>query len=509
MRQHNNLIKNFVNNKDMADVVFLVGKEQTRFYGHKLILSITSLMFKGMFFTCQWKEISHNKEDEITKIRIPDVDPKVFLAVLSYCYQQKPKITLDMVFDLYKIADKYLIEKLKKVCCLYLKKKINCRNCIGFFDKALTLGDDILSNKFLKCIERNSKQILKRKGIFNQCSPKCIKQILKSDNLLIKEIELFRRIEECPQETKQKWQLLKQIRFNLIGTSSIKDIESHDLLKNYKRYLKKKNKKELDNFCLSLGKKKDHKKNSKKDQQFTDLKRDLPRKIKFKKKNSEMKILVLASTENEKYISDVKNSIADQGITHIEAISVNQRLPDWKEMKNYDCAFVFSYYPFSNAVALGNLLARFVETGKGIVICACDSLRENHARALGGRIMTDDFLPIKPGSLVYKQKLELGIILKPHHPIMDKVKRFGGGRDSFHINTKTVNHGGKVLASWENGVPLIAVKTNDQINHTHGMVVVLNIWPVSDQVRKNGSFWRTNTDGKTLISNSVQFAVNY
>ncbi|XP_058445508.1 BTB/POZ domain-containing protein 6-A-like [Malaya genurostris] len=95
-RQHN-----LVNNQHMSDIVFIVGKEKQRIFGHKLFLMTGSEYFTTMF-------TGSFKEANMTEIVLEDTDPACFLEILRFVYARRMNITSENVQEICNLAEKYL-----------------------------------------------------------------------------------------------------------------------------------------------------------------------------------------------------------------------------------------------------------------------------------------------------------------------------------------------------------------------------------------------------------------
>ncbi|KAJ6249564.1 btb/poz domain-containing [Anaeramoeba flamelloides] len=227
----------------------------------------------------------------------------------------------------------------------------------------------------------------------------------------------------------------------------------------------------------------------------------LSRKPRIKK--SEIKVMVLAAHNNILRRLDVVESIRSTGISHVKEINLCERTPSYKEVKDYDAILIFSLSNFESPKKVGNLLAKFVDNLGGIVVCTINALRNdnNDKRGLKGRIIDEDYLPIKKGVEISQERRILGKVEAKTHFIMQNVKTFDVGRNSWHIKTKKVTKNSTVICRYDNGNIMIAEK----IEPERGKVVVLNFFPVSDSVRNNDEYWLTNTDGYHILANSVEY----
>ena len=105
------------------------------------------------------------------------------------------------------------------------------------------------------------------------------------------------------------------------------------------------------------------------------------------------------------------------------------------------------------------------------------------------------------GSLQAGTDLTLGSVTS-NDPIMNGragvITSFDGGSSSYHA-IATVATGAMLSATWSDGTPLVAYRTNKT-----GRVVSLNFYPVSSDVR--GDFWQSSTQGATIIANALYWA---
>ncbi|KAJ3447370.1 btb/poz domain-containing protein [Anaeramoeba flamelloides] len=225
------------------------------------------------------------------------------------------------------------------------------------------------------------------------------------------------------------------------------------------------------------------------------------RKVKIKR--SHIKVLLIGAQERRKRRKDVMRSIKSTGISHVSEINLCEKTPSFFELKKYDVVVVYSLGEFRSPTKAGNALADFVDNGGGLIIFSINCLRSdvNDNRELKGRITENDYLPIKKGKEDYTGRRKLGKIYEKKHHIMNEVKSFDGGSNSWHIASKKVTKGSKIITRYDNGNVMIAEKSMKN----KGKVVVLNFFPVSDSVRNSDEYWKTNTDGHKIIANSVEY----
>ncbi|XP_057438771.1 ARM REPEAT PROTEIN INTERACTING WITH ABF2-like [Lotus japonicus] len=153
----------YVNNPQLSDVTFLV--EGKRFYAHKVCLLASSDPFRAMFD-------GGYRESEAKDIEIPNIKWNVFELMMRFIYTGTVEVKLDIVEDLLRAADQYLLDGLKCLCEKAISQVISVENvtimygmsevynatslrnsCILFvleqFDK---LSAKPWSSRFLSCI---------------------------------------------------------------------------------------------------------------------------------------------------------------------------------------------------------------------------------------------------------------------------------------------------------------------------------------------------------------------
>ena len=109
--------EDLVDNQHRSDILFLVGVNAKKIFGHKLLLEVANEVFYAM--------VNHGLSEETDRceVKIPDIEPEIFLELLRFLYCETTNITKENLVELYAAADKYLMEDLKE--CL---KAITVKN---------------------------------------------------------------------------------------------------------------------------------------------------------------------------------------------------------------------------------------------------------------------------------------------------------------------------------------------------------------------------------------------
>ncbi|KAJ6242150.1 lute [Anaeramoeba flamelloides] len=580
----------FVNSSNLADVKFYIGKDETEFYGHKLLLSITSNMWRTMFYSSNWNETKNNG---LSEVKIPDIEPDVFIIILQFSYVREIELKESTAIRVLRAADKFLMEELKEYCFEYLVNNLNKNNVLSICQEMIDMNNQSQLAQTLRYISTR-REVLNTPNCFVNINHQTILRILDCKELLVNEIQLFQRLlerikskdntirrnsfnkkqkgnekkmnknknknkdenknknknenenenekESENQQVKEKdenknygkntnsiWfetdqyleELLEGIPFKFTLVRCLKDewieiIDKSDLELltkiQWTRFLKENHQFVLDTQIF----------NKKKIEQYLNFTKEiylplsylginesvnfkihsqLSRKSKIKKK--ELRVLLMAAHNNILRREDVMKSIRTTGITHVKEINLCERTPNYKEIKDYDAILFFSLSALQSPKKVGNLLAKFVEDLGGLVVCSINALRNDSSdgRELKGRIIDEHYLPIKKGKEICQERRKLGLVVIGNHLVMNDVKKFDAGRNSWHIKTKRVTENSKIICKYDNDHIMVAEK----VVPDRGKVVVLNFFPVSDSVRNNDEYWLTNTDGYNLIANSVEY----
>lgn len=149
--------------------------------------------------------------------------------------------------------------------------------------------------------------------------------------------------------------------------------------------------------------------------------------------------------------------LAESGVAVVDLFDAGAGTPTLAQLQPYDVVVSFSNTAYSNATAMGDVLANYADTG-GVVV----GFNFNwHVSPFGltGRWITGGYTPFNAGSPILFTDSTLGAFTAGH-PLMQLVTTLNG-----HFReTVALAAGATQVAAWADGVPLIAVKT--QAGHT-------------------------------------------
>lgn len=177
--------------------------------------------------------------------------------------------------------------------------------------------------------------------------------------------------------------------------------------------------------------------------------------------------------------------------SQVDPISAYDNTPTLGQLSGYDAVLVYSDYGFQNNVAMGDVLADYVDGGGRVVVGALAFWTSDHTLGMGGRLSTGGYLPFTQGGQTVggsNQHLQADL---PNSPYLANVNSFSGGQFAIQ-NSIALATGATQIAHWPSGAPLVAVKRR---------VVGLNMYPPSSDAASH--FWDASTDGDILMADAL------
>ncbi len=180
--------------------------------------------------------------------------------------------------------------------------------------------------------------------------------------------------------------------------------------------------------------------------------------------------------------------------------------PSLATLQQWDAVLVWSNDSFDDAVAMGDVLADYVDAGGGVVVAVFSNTSTNVDRFLQGRWQTGDYIAIPQNGGFQQGPGQLGQVLIPDHPIMENVltfvTRWGTTQEGlifggYRPTNLSVTPGSTIVAKWNTGHNLVVLSPNPR-------VVELGFHPVSSDVNAN-AYWDAATDGDLLMANALCF----
>lgn len=211
-------------------------------------------------------------------------------------------------------------------------------------------------------------------------------------------------------------------------------------------------------------------------------------------------VAVYGAPATNTWNNDVTNKIVGTGFfprADGYLVSPGNAVPTLAQLQQYSSVLVYSDAPFNDPVALGNVLADYLDAGGGVVLATFGFYNSN-SNNIQGRISSAGYLPLTVGGYTTGNGETLAAD-EPLHPILSGVNSFNGGTSSYHCSGIATTVGATLVAQWSDGQTLVATK-----QLTTGRVVALNFYPPSSDVRSD--LWVASTDGARLMANALLWA---
>ena len=114
---------NLLDTGEFSDVTFIIN--ETRIKGHKCILASRSSFFKNMFTVGM-------RESEESIISVQDISLPTFMKLLEFIYsdQLNDLESAEQAIDVLVAANKYGLDRLKRLCEKYLVQLIDLENVV-------------------------------------------------------------------------------------------------------------------------------------------------------------------------------------------------------------------------------------------------------------------------------------------------------------------------------------------------------------------------------------------
>uniref|UniRef100_A0A0K0E8B6 BTB domain-containing protein n=1 Tax=Strongyloides stercoralis TaxID=6248 RepID=A0A0K0E8B6_STRER len=146
-------LSGFFNSSKFSDFTIIV--DTVEIPVHKIVLSTRSSVFDAMFN-------SDVTETQSNTLKIDDFRLEVVKEMLRYIYTDIYLNKVDMVTEIYMIADKYDIIDLKKIAEKHLIKTTSVDNSCKYLVLADTYSNDTLKKYCLEFVAKNVKEVIKK-----------------------------------------------------------------------------------------------------------------------------------------------------------------------------------------------------------------------------------------------------------------------------------------------------------------------------------------------------------
>lgn len=230
--------------RELCDVVLNVANR--KLFAHRVILSACSPYFRAMFTG----ELAESRATEVT---IRDVDDAAMEQLVDFCYTAHIVVEESNVQALLPAACLLQLSEIQEVCCEFLKRQLDCSNCLGIRAFADTHSCRELLRIADKFTQQNFPEVMESEEFLLLPSTQLI-DIVSSDELNVRsEEQTFQAVMSwvkynVAERRQHLAQVLQHVRLPLlspkflVGTVSTElliksDDACRDLLDEAKNYL--------------------------------------------------------------------------------------------------------------------------------------------------------------------------------------------------------------------------------------------------------------------------------
>lgn len=160
---------------------------------HRVVLCSASDAFAAMFF-------GPLKEKEV--VTIVDSTSTAFRIMLDFIYTDKVTLAEETLADVLYLAKKYDIEGLRVQCLDYIKRKMNRKNVVPFYNDLTFFGETCLVERCLAEMDTYAHYLINNNEYLKHFTKDLFAVILKRDTFCAREVDIFDAI---------KWWIVRDI----------------------------------------------------------------------------------------------------------------------------------------------------------------------------------------------------------------------------------------------------------------------------------------------------------
>lgn len=191
---------------------------------------------------------------------------------------------------------------------------------------------------------------------------------------------------------------------------------------------------------------------------------------------------------------DIKASIDSSSLfNEVDIRNMSAGIPPVDSLLQYNSILVFPNGGYSNTVAFGDSLAKYVDLGGGVVDASFSNA--DPGSTLGGNFVDYNLIQSMSGI----GSGTMGNILVPEHPIMENIDTFSA--NAYVLLNIVTNPNVDIIAEYTDDTPLVLAREN--VGPLSVRRAYLNFFPGSANTA--GGSWGVNTDGALLIANALKW----
>eukprot|EP00761_Pharyngomonas_kirbyi_P003905 gb/GECH01003909.1/.p1 GENE.gb/GECH01003909.1/~~gb/GECH01003909.1/.p1 ORF type:complete len:425 (+),score=129.07 gb/GECH01003909.1/:1-1275(+) len=188
-----------MHDKTYADVIFVVGPNRQRFYGHRALLGRRSLQLQTLFSQADGSGECYGQAVRVIVVEKEHIDPTVFSTVLRYLYTANITLNLRDALPILALAAELQIHSLVEICCVFLRNHLSASFACDVLEAALEFQCEDLAHRTLSFIDRSAPAVL-HSSAFLRLSRDTLIKILQRNSLAVDELDLFEGVIRWGQE---------------------------------------------------------------------------------------------------------------------------------------------------------------------------------------------------------------------------------------------------------------------------------------------------------------------
>lgn len=202
---------------DHADILFLVGREETAFYAHRLLLNTRydcddttafTVNINTSLMICRCKTATFLKRavlpgSSTQTIRLPNHKPDNFKTALIYLYTGKVLLDDQNVFEMWTLCQDLNLEELRLFCEDHITRSLKVENACTLLASALVKEEQIAQRTntsgptFVeRCVHFIGDNAIEcfQTTAFLKLSKDALIRLVSSDHLALEEVEIWRAV---------------------------------------------------------------------------------------------------------------------------------------------------------------------------------------------------------------------------------------------------------------------------------------------------------------------------
>ncbi len=209
------------------------------------------------------------------------------------------------------------------------------------------------------------------------------------------------------------------------------------------------------------------------------------------------KVLLLGA-DTSPFVADVQAKLrATNLFSAVDSFDVVASTPTLNTLQAYDAVLTWSIVGYADSVALGNVLADYVDAGGGVVAGAfVNALVDFQYYPRGRWALGYEIIP--PVGALLSNAASLGTLDYSTHPMLAGVSTLSASAAYRPVST-TLRPEGFRIAAWNDGKPLVAASTRLPNR------VDLGMYPPSSTV--NATLWDASTGVGRLMANALMHTI--